>query len=92
MKIREAIIGRAISAIGGRNSKAYTDYEICEWVIADIEMTLEREFGVCHIAEIPNAECAKAINWEVHAMNVIEEYELPLCLAKRITYINLGGI
>ena len=92
MKIREAIIGRAVSAVGGRNSKAYTDYDLCEWVIADIEGVLRREFGVCHISEIPHTACAQAIDWEAHAMSVIEEYELPICLAKRISYINLGGI
>lgn len=92
MKLREAIIGRAVSAVGGRNSKAYMDYDICEWVIADIESVLKREFGVRHIAEIPHALCSKSIDWEQHAMTVIEEYELPICLAKRISYINLGGI
>ena len=90
MKIREAILARAICAVGGRDSKAYKDYDLCEWVIADIENALKREFGVCNIADIPHTECSRFVEWEKYAMMIIDEYELPLCLAERIVNINGG--
>lgn len=91
MKIREAIIERAVSAVGGRNSRAYKDYDLCEWVIADIENVLKREFGVCHIAELPHVSLPKDIDWETYALAVIGDYELQIYIAERITYVNAGG-
>ena len=91
MKIREAILARAICAVGGRESKAYTDYDLCERVIADIEEQLEREFDVRNIADIPYAPCSRGIDWKGQALAIIEEYELPLCLQERISNCNREG-
>lgn len=92
MKLREAIIGRAVSAVGGRNSKAYKDYNLCESVIKDIENEIKREFGVERIGEIQYTTLARGIDWETQALAVISDYELPFHLAKRIACINLGSI
>lgn len=88
MKLREAILERAINAIGD----AYGDYELFGLIIEDIEKQLMREFGVSRMEDIPLAPCIRLVDWELYALAVINDYELPLCLQDRIRLVEEMGI
>ena len=84
MKIREAIVKRAIIAVGGVKSKAYSDMQIAELVIKDIKRMIAREFGVNNFEDIPFAPIPFGTDAEEYILTVIDEYELPLWLIDRI--------
>ena len=82
MKIMEAILNRAIEAIGGRDSRAYMEPRICKKVVVDIAKQVEREFGVDDISKIDD------LTDIVFALSVIDDYELPTVLINEIQRIN----
>lgn len=87
MKIREAIVKRAIIAVGGVKSKAYSDMQIAELVIKDIKNMIAREFGVVNFEDVPFVMIS-GVDTEDYILTIIDEYELPLWLIDRIDNMN----
>lgn len=87
MRIREAILDRAMSAIGGKE-QARKDILLFERIIADIEQQIKREFDIKCLAELNTAPCLQGFDSEEQAIACIDEYEMPFYLQAEVEKYN----
>ena len=80
-KITWAKNRKVVPLLGGKNSPAYKDRSIRGRVYSDIDSQLRREFGV-------NTYRAIKRNQIDLAVDIINEYELPICLKEAIETAN----
>ena len=76
-QITEAKNRKVVPLLGGKESNAYKNASLRGKVYRDLEGQLRREFGVSSYKAIHRNQTDKALE-------IISEYELPLCLAERI--------
>lgn len=76
-QITDAKNKKVVPLLGGKDSNAYKNASLRGRVYRDLEGQLRREFGVSSYKAIHRNQTDKAIE-------IIENYELPLCLAEQI--------
>lgn len=76
-QITEAKNKKVVPLLGGKDSNAYKNASLRGKVYRDLEGQLRREFGVSSYKAIHRNQTEKALE-------IIAEYELPLCLAEQI--------
>lgn len=76
-QITDAKNKKVVSLLGGKDSNAYKNASLRGKVYRDLESQLRREFGVSSYKAIHRSQVAKAIE-------IIGNYELPLCLEKQV--------
>lgn len=76
-QITEAKNKKVVPLLGGKDSNAYKNASLRGRVYRDLEGQLRREFGVSSYKAIHRNQTDKALE-------IISEYELPLCLAEQI--------
>lgn len=81
-RITAAVRKKGVYCLGGKESQAYKDKSLRGKVYSDIYGQLKREFGVYTYKAIKRSQCESA-------MQVIEEYELPLVLQQEISNYNM---
>lgn len=72
---------RVVAALGGKNSNAYNDTSLRSKVYSDIHRELKRQFGVTKYKYIKSCRCEAALE-------IIDEYELPIVLQDMIVDAN----
>lgn len=72
---------RVVAALGGKNSNAYNDTSLRSKVYSDIHRELKRHFGVTKYKYIKSCRCEAALE-------IIDEYELPIVLQDMIVDAN----
>lgn len=72
---------KVVPLLGGKNAPAYKDGGLRSRVYRDLEAQLRREFGVNTYKAIKRSQCDLAIQ-------IIEEYELPMALVEEIEESN----
>lgn len=80
-KITKAVKARGIKLLGGRESLAYLDKSLRSRVYQDIHNEVRRQFGVNTYKAIKRNQCETAVN-------IVEQYRLPLALEVEITDTN----
>lgn len=80
-RITNAKSSKGINLMGGKNSNAYNDNSLRSRVYRDMDNQLRREFGIRTYKAIKRNQCDKAIE-------IINNYELPLVLAEEIKVCN----
>lgn len=80
-KITGAVRRKGVQCLGGKDCEAYKDRSLRSKVYADIYGELKRQFGVTSYKAIKRSQCEKAVN-------IIENYELPLILAEQVEDTN----
>lgn len=76
-QITDAKNRKVVPLLGGKSSNAYNNASLRGRVYRDMEGQLRREFGVSSYKAIHRNQTDKALE-------IIEGYELPLCLAEQI--------
>lgn len=76
-QITEAKNKKVVPLLGGKDSNAYKNASLRGKVYRDLEGQLRREFGVSSYKAIHRNQTDKALE-------IISEYELPLCLAEQV--------
>lgn len=76
-QITDAKNRKVVPLLGGKSSNAYNNASLRGRVYRDMEGQLRREFGVSSYKAIHRNQTDKALE-------IIESYELPLCLAEQI--------
>lgn len=76
-QITDAKNRKVVPILGGKDSNAYKNASLRGKVYRDLEGQLRREFGVSSYKAIHRNQTDKALE-------IISEYELPLCLAEQI--------
>ena len=76
-KITDAKNKKVVPLLGGKDSNAYKNASLRGKVYRDLEGQLRREFGVSSYKAIHRNQTDKALE-------IIAEYELPLCLEEQI--------
>ena len=77
-QIAEAKNRKVVPLLGGKDANAYKNASLRGKVYRDLEGQLRREFGVSSYKAIHRNQTAKALE-------IISEYELPLCLEEQIS-------
>lgn len=77
-QITEAKNRKVVPLLGGKDANAYKNASLRGKVYRDLEGQLRREFGVSSYKAIHRNQTAKALE-------IISEYELPLCLEEQIS-------
>jgi phage anti-repressor protein len=80
-KITTAVKTKGIECLGGKNSNAYKDKPLRSRVYQDIHHQLKREFGVSSYKAIKRNQCD-------YAVQVVNNYRLPLALQEEINNVN----
>lgn len=80
-KITTAVKRKGVNCLGGKQSEAYQDKSLRGKVYADIYNQLKREFGVASYKAIKRNQCDLAVN-------IIDDYEMPLVLAGQVDDFN----
>ena len=80
-QITEAKNRKVVPLLGGKDANAYKNASLRGKVYRDLEGQLRREFGVSSYKAIHRNQTDKALE-------IISEYELPLCLEEQISYEN----
>lgn len=80
-RITVAVHKRGVSALGGKESNAYSDSSLRGKVYSDIYRELKRQLGVASYKAIKRNQCELAIS-------VIDEYEVPYALAEQVKDCN----
>lgn len=80
-KITNAVRRKGVQCLGGKESNSYKDKSLRGKVYSDIYGQLKRQFGVDTYKAIKRKQCAIAIQ-------MIENYELPLALKEEIEDYN----
>jgi prophage antirepressor-like protein len=80
-KITRAVKTKGIDILGGKTSNAYSDNSIRSKVYQDIHNEVKRQFGVNTYKAIKRSQCDKAIE-------IINNYTLPMALANEVEQIN----
>jgi hypothetical protein len=76
-QITDAKNRKIVPLLGGKNAEAYHNASLRGRVYRDLESQLRREFGVTSYKAIRRNQTDKAIE-------IINDYELPLCLREEI--------
>lgn len=76
-QITEAKNKKVVPLLGGKDSNAYKNASLRGKVYRDLEGQLRREFGVTSYKAIRRNQTSKALE-------IISDYELPLCLKEQI--------
>lgn len=80
-KITRAVRVKGMDILGGKTSNAYSDNSIRSKVYQDIHNEVKRQFGVNTYKAIKRSQCDKAIE-------IIDNYTLPMALANEVEQIN----
>ena len=80
-KITRAVRVKGTDILGGKTSNAYSDNSIRSKVYQDIHNEVKRQFGVNTYKAIKRSQCDKAIE-------IINNYTLPMALANEVEQIN----
>ena len=80
-RITRAKNRKVIELMGGKESNAYRDNSLRSKVYRDLDSQLRREFGINTYKAIKRSQCDKAIE-------IIQNYQLPVCLQEQIEYEN----
>ena len=80
-KITRAVKTKGIDILSGKTSNAYSDNSIRSKVYQDIHNEVKRQFGVNTYKAIKRSQCDKAIE-------IINNYTLPMALANEVEQIN----
>lgn len=80
-RITRAKNRKVIELMGSKESNAYRDSSLRSKVYRDIDGQLRREFGINTYKAIKRSQCDKAIE-------IIQNYQLPVCLHEQINYEN----
>lgn len=80
-RITAAVKKKGVQCLGGKESEAYQDKSLRGKVYADIYGQIKRQFGVATYKAIKRSQCDNAVD-------VIENYELPLVLAEQVVDCN----
>ena len=80
-RITNAVKRKGVRCLGGKESNAYNDRSIRSKVYSDIHSQVKREFGVSSYKAIKRHQCECAVN-------VVEEYILPLILQEEVDCVN----
>lgn len=80
-KITSAVRRKGVRCLGGKFTEAYQDKSLRGKVYADIYGQLKRQFGVATYKAIKRNQCDSAVD-------VVENYELPLVLAEQVKDCN----
>lgn len=80
-KITRAVRVKGMDILGGKTSNAYSDNSIRSKVYQDIHNEVKRQFGVNTYKAIKRSQCDKAIE-------IINNYTLPMALANEVEQIN----
>lgn len=80
-KITRAVKAKGVEVLGGKNSNAYRDNSLRSKVYQDIHNEVKRQFGVNTYKAIKRSQCDRAIE-------IIENYELPMVLADEVADCN----
>lgn len=80
-KITTAVRRKGVDCLGGKESNAYQDKSLRGRVYADIYGQLKREFAVGTYKAIKRSQCDVAVN-------IINNYSLPLALEEEIEDVN----
>lgn len=83
MKIRQALIEKAVELVGGKDSVAYKSSFIAEELYKDLIHQLKRQFGIKKFEEI-------YMHDEDVVLELIRDFDLPLYLEELITSMNEG--
>ncbi len=81
-QITEAKNKRIVPLMGGKASVAYQNKSLRGRVYRDLEGQLRREFGVTSYKAIRRNQVDKAVD-------IIRNYELPMCLSEQVRFENL---
>ena len=80
-RITRAKNRKVIELMGSKESNAYRDSSLRSKVYRDIDGQLRREFGINTYKAIKRSQCDKAIE-------IIQNYQLPVCLKEQIDFEN----
>lgn len=80
-RIVQAKNQKVVPLLGGKNSNAYHNASLRSKIYRDLEGQLRREFGVTSYKAIRRNQTDKAVE-------LIRNYELPLCLAEQVSNEN----
>lgn len=80
-KITRAVRVKGMDILSGKTSNAYNDNSIRSKVYQDIHNEVKRQFGVNTYKAIKRSQCDKAIE-------IINNYTLPMALANEVEQIN----
>lgn len=80
-KVTSAVKSRGVKCLGGKDSNAYHDKSLRGKVYSDIHRELKRQFGVTTYKAIKRNQCDAVIS-------IVDNYELPIVLAKEIRVCN----
>ena len=80
-RITRAKNRKVIELMGGKESNAYRDNSLRSKVYRDLDSQLRREFGINTYKAIKRSQCDKAIE-------IINNYQLPVYLKEQIDYQN----
>lgn len=84
-QITDAKNQKVVPLLGGKNSNAYRNASLRGKVYRDLEGQLRREFGVTSYKAIHRNQTDKALE-------IISNYELPLCLSEQIADENAQSV
>ena len=80
-KITRAKNKKVVGIMGGKESNAYNNNSLRSKVYRDVDSQLRREFGINTYKAIKRSQCDKAIE-------IVENYQLPVCLKEQIDIEN----
>lgn len=80
-KITRAKNKKVVGIMGGKDSNAYNNNSLRSKVYRDVDSQLRREFGIKTYKAIKRNQCDKAIE-------IVENYQLPVCLKEQIDIEN----
>lgn len=80
-RITTAVRSKGVKCLGGKDSNAYQDKSLRGRVYSDIHGQLKREFGVSSYKAIKRSQCD-------YAVEIINNYRLPLALEEEIESLN----
>lgn len=80
-RITAAVKAKGVSVMGGKESAGYRNRSLVNAVYKDIYREIYRNFGVTTYKAIKRNQCEKALE-------VVEEYQLPVILRERVENMN----
>ena len=80
-QVQNAVKKKGSEILGGKNSVAYQDRSVRTKVYTDIQFTLKRNFGITSYKALKRKQLDKALQ-------IIEEYKVPVVLEDKINELN----
>ena len=80
-QVQNAVKKKGSGILGGKGSVAYQDRSVRTKVYTDIQFTLKRNFGITSYKALKRKQLDKALQ-------IIEEYKVPVGLEDRINELN----